>query len=363
MNCEEVAEKAVHSWSRFTSAGKTALLEALKVFSPMSKDLLDTEIQLMSFLQGLKEEGYKPTVLKSKDVYGYNSCTAEPLPEANLSKTLDPNKLSKVQKHAKRRGRRTGSKKKDINYTLLNAAAKIILKNQPKILLTNLSRESLKQTVHPSTVLTVRPVQPYLKLTNIIEPSGSHMARLQIHTGLGSRSISVPGSHRPPTLTRTSVQPLENSGRVKKMLALEKRALSCAMKVGTGLTGDCSPDMFQNGRVLKESNSYKMAPVKFGALNVRNKKLAWGRKGSAQVRKRKRPDEPEDNVLRKKAKSGLWVVKSKDDMRPNEEKLRFKVIKVDDSITDEEVRRKAQKILRVNLSPVIEIRPLITHPA
>ncbi|XP_018593046.1 coiled-coil domain-containing protein 71-like [Scleropages formosus] len=364
MNCEEVAEKAVHSWSRLTSTGKTALVEALRVFSPMSKDLIDTEMQLVSFLQGLKEEGHKPTVLKSKDVYGYNSCTAEPLPEAKFSKPLDPpNKFPKVQKNVKRRGRKTGSKKKEINYTLLNAATKIILKNQPKILLTNLSSESLKQTIHSSSVLTVRSVQPYLKLTNITGPSRSHMARLQIHTGLGSRSISVSGSHRPPVLSRTSVQPLQNSRKIPKMLALEKkRSVSCTVKVGTGLTGACSLDMYQNGRVLKESNSYKMAPVKLGTLKVGNKKLAWGQKSPVRVRKRKRPEETEDKVLRKKAKSGLWVVKSQDDTRLNEKNLRFKVIKVDDSITDEEVRRKAQKILRVNLSPVIEIQPLINHP-
>lgn len=41
--------------------------------------------------------------------------------------------------------------------------------------------------------------------------------------------------------------------------------------------------------------------------------------------------------------------------------LRSKVIKVDEPSSDEEVRRKAQRILRVNLSPVVEIKP-ITYP-
>lgn len=72
-----VEEKAVHSWSRIYSAGQKVLEEALRVFNPMSKDLSDTETQLVAFIQGLKEEGFQPTILRSKDVYGYSSCTAD----------------------------------------------------------------------------------------------------------------------------------------------------------------------------------------------------------------------------------------------------------------------------------------------
>ncbi|XP_023690933.1 coiled-coil domain-containing protein 71-like [Paramormyrops kingsleyae] len=366
MNCEdEVTEKAVHSWSRFTSAGKTALLEALRVFSPMSKDLLDTEIQLVSFLQGLKEEGHKPTVLKSKDVYGYNSCTAEPIPEAKLSKIQEPfNKVPKLQKSGKRRRRKPGTKKKEINYTLLSAAAKLILKNQPKILLTNLSRETLKRTVHSKRpVLNIRPVQmPCLKLTNIKGPSRGHTAKLQIHTGLGSRSVALPNSHRLPGLSEIPVQPLEHSAKTAKVVALEKRMVSCPIKLGVMLKRETVPAVHENGRVLKESNNYKPVPIKRRRSTVANKKLGLRDKGAARVRKRKRHEEAEDKMLRKTAKNGVWVVKGQEDSRLNENNLRFKVIKVDDSITDEEVRRKAQKILQVNLSPVIEIQPLITYP-
>uniref|UniRef100_A0ACB8EGX5 Uncharacterized protein n=1 Tax=Sphaerodactylus townsendi TaxID=933632 RepID=A0ACB8EGX5_9SAUR len=76
VEADNAEEKAVHSWSRLSSAGHKALEEALRVFNPMSKDLSDTETQLVAFLQGLKEEGYQPTILRSKDVYGYSSCTA-----------------------------------------------------------------------------------------------------------------------------------------------------------------------------------------------------------------------------------------------------------------------------------------------
>lgn len=79
--------------------------------------------------------------------------------------------------------------------------------------------------------------------------------------------------------------------------------------------------------------------------------------------KRKRTDEAEDKLCVKRPRNEVWLVKEQsEDLRLSENNLRFKVIKVDDSITDEEVRRKAQKILRVNLSPVIEIQPLIAYP-
>lgn len=40
---QHVEEKAVHSWSRISTAGKKALEEALLVFNPMSQDLSATE--------------------------------------------------------------------------------------------------------------------------------------------------------------------------------------------------------------------------------------------------------------------------------------------------------------------------------
>ncbi|XP_069865528.1 coiled-coil domain-containing protein 71-like [Dipodomys merriami] len=75
---QHVEEKAVHSWSRISTAGKKVLEEALLVFNPMSQDLCATEAQLVAFLQGLRDDGFQPTILRSGDVYGYSSCTASP---------------------------------------------------------------------------------------------------------------------------------------------------------------------------------------------------------------------------------------------------------------------------------------------
>ncbi|XP_049719144.1 coiled-coil domain-containing protein 71 [Elephas maximus indicus] len=81
---QHVEEKAVHSWSRISTAGKKALEEALLVFNPMSQDLSATEAQLVAFLQGLRDDGFQPTVLRSGDVYGYSSCTANPPSQTKL---------------------------------------------------------------------------------------------------------------------------------------------------------------------------------------------------------------------------------------------------------------------------------------
>ncbi|XP_075403468.1 coiled-coil domain-containing protein 71 isoform X2 [Tenrec ecaudatus] len=81
---QHVEEKAVHSWSRISTAGKKALEEALLVFNPMSQDLSATEAQLVAFLQGLRDDGFQPTILRSGDVYGYSSCTASPPSQTKL---------------------------------------------------------------------------------------------------------------------------------------------------------------------------------------------------------------------------------------------------------------------------------------
>lgn len=81
---QHVEEKAVHSWSRISTAGKKALEEALLVFNPMSQDLSATEAQLVAFLQGLRDDGFQPTILRSGDVYGYSSCTAKPPSQTKL---------------------------------------------------------------------------------------------------------------------------------------------------------------------------------------------------------------------------------------------------------------------------------------
>ncbi|XP_016302403.1 coiled-coil domain-containing protein 71-like [Sinocyclocheilus anshuiensis] len=341
MNCEEQGMgRVVHSWARFAPAGQTALEEALRVFNPMSKDLSDTERQMVSFLQELRKEGAKPVILRSKDVYGYTSCTTEPISSKIGSK------VQRVQKPCKKRGRKGLSKSKDVNYATLSRAAKDILQNQPKILLTNLSVDSLKQNVG-SAMLDKHSVQAQqcLKLTNIKGLTGGHTARLQIHFE-NSKSAPSFALGRPPDLSGIPHSPTENGSQTSNVVALDnKRVLSCPFKVDDALIGDSAPVVYQNGFGLKDGSIYKKIETVSGKPDVMTSGLDNG------------------SVRRLRFQSYNWsqstLTNGQDVSRLNGNGLEWKVIKVDDSVTDEEVRRKAQKILQVNLSPVIQIHPLV----
>ncbi|XP_026871085.1 coiled-coil domain-containing protein 71 [Electrophorus electricus] len=344
MNCEAPGvERAVLSWSRFASAGQTALKEALKVFNPISQDLSDTERQMVSFLQELRDEGLKPVVLRSKDVYGYRSCTTWPLTSESGSN------IQRVQKSSKKRGRKS-LKNKDISCLLLSTDAKAILQKQPKILLTNLSVDTLKQTISSKTPVPTDSfvqAQQCLKLTNIKGMSGGHTARLQIHFGADPQSPVAPTLQCPPTLSGIPHSPSENSNQTSSAVSLDnKRGLSCPVKVDDALIGDSAPVVCQNGISLKEVNK-KIQSVS-GKPDVTSSGAHCG----------------ESDSVRRMNYEGLgWsqptLSNGQDLSRLNENGLQWKVIKVDESVTDEELRREAQKILQVNLSPVIQIQPLV----
>ncbi|TSM44110.1 Coiled-coil domain-containing protein 71 [Bagarius yarrelli] len=348
MNCEEPnVERAVLSWSRFATAGHTALKEALKVFNPISQDLSETEKQMVSFLQALKDEGRKPVVLRSKDVYGYRSCTTQPV-TAEIG-----SKIPRIQKPCKKRGRKNfenKNKNKDASPSVFSANTKAILQNQPKILLTNLSVDTLKQTVSPKPSVPITnsvQVQQCLKLTNIKGVTGGHTARLQIHFGVDSQSKISPSVHCPPSLSGIPHSPSENITHTSSVVALDnKRVLSCPVKVDDALIGDSAPVVFQNGISLKEG---KKVQIMSGKSNVMSNGLNC---------------EDSDPMRRLNCQGIGWsqpalITNGQDVSKLNGNGLQWKVIKVDESVTDEEVRKEAQKILRVNLSPVIQIYPLV----
>lgn len=70
---------AVQAWSRVSVVGPRALRDALAVLAPEGRD---SPRQLLSLVQGLREEGCLPTVLRSQDVYGYTSSTCRVPPAA-----------------------------------------------------------------------------------------------------------------------------------------------------------------------------------------------------------------------------------------------------------------------------------------
>ncbi|XP_078063503.1 coiled-coil domain-containing protein 71L [Mustelus asterias] len=74
-------ERVVYSRSQMVFAGTKALEDALKIFMPKCSDFHNSELELWDFLCSMREEGFSPLVLRSKDVYGYSSCRST-VPEA-----------------------------------------------------------------------------------------------------------------------------------------------------------------------------------------------------------------------------------------------------------------------------------------
>lgn len=326
-------QRAVHSWSRISSAGHNVLLDALKILSPMSRDLSSSE-ELVTFLQDLSEEGHKPTVLRSKDVYGYRSCTTQPLTEDMLK---PPNR--NVRPTAKRRGKRPLTKKREVHpswNTSEKSSPRIQGVRPPELLVDHhaivCSRTS-SRTVETSQVLQSRPC---LRLTNIKGLSGFHTARLQIHTSWDSSSeapsVAFVQQQHPPMLSGIPLQPSQNSGVVptKAVALFSQKSLSCPLRLDGALIGDSAPVFYANGRAFPETHT------ELTSNGWKSYSLHQDGRG------------PKDLTNPTRQRNG-WKDKNS---------FRWKVIKVDDSRSVAEARRKAQKILQVNLSPVIQIQPL-----
>ncbi|KAM9361357.1 uncharacterized protein ccdc71 [Symphorus nematophorus] len=325
--------RAVHSWSRISSAGHNVLLDALKILSPMSRDLSSSE-ELVSFLQDLSEEGHKPTVLRSKDVYGYRSCTNQPLTQDMLKPT---NK--NVRPTAKRRARRPPAKKREVHpsWNLSERSNPRIRGIRPPELLVDhrsiICSRTPSRTVEMSQALQVRPC---LRLTNIEGLSGFHTARLQIHTSWDSSSeapsVGFSQQQHPPTLSGIPLQPSQNGGGAptKAVALFSQKSLSCPLRLDGALIGDSAPVFYANGRAFPETHT------ELTSNGWRSNGLHRDGRGHKEL------------GIPTRQRNG-WKEKNR---------FKWKVIKVDDSRSVAEARRKAQKILQVNLSPVIQIQPL-----
>ncbi|XP_037610982.1 uncharacterized protein si:dkeyp-87e7.4 isoform X1 [Sebastes umbrosus] len=326
-------ERAVHSWSRISSAGHNVLLDALKILSPMSRDLSSSE-ELVTFLQELGEEGHKPTVLRSKDVYGYRSCTNQPLTEDMLK---PPNR--NVRPTAKRRGRKPLARKRDVHPSW-NSSEKSNPKIQgvrpPELLVDHraiICSRTPSRTVEMSQALQVRPC---LRLTNIEGLSGFHTARLQIHTSWDSSSeapsVGFSQQQHPLMLSGIPLQPSQNGGGAPTtaVALFSQKSLSCPIRLDGALIGDSAPVFYANGRAFPETHT---------------ELTSNGWRSNGFHRNGRGPKELNNTTRQRNG----WKEKHS---------LRWKVIKVDDSRSVTEACRKAQKILQVNLSPVIQIQPL-----
>ncbi|XP_029357973.1 uncharacterized protein ccdc71 [Echeneis naucrates] len=325
--CNE-ERRAVHSWSRISSAGHNVLLDALKILSPMSRDLSSTE-ELVTFLQELSEEGHKPIVLRSKDVYGYRSCTNQPLTEDMLKPTN-----RNVRPTAKRRGKKGLAKKREVHpswNTSERSNPRIQGVRPPELLVDHNAIVCSRTPTRTVEMPQVLQVQPCLRLTNIEGLSGFHTARLQIHTAWDP-SVAFSRQQHPPTLSGIPSQPSQNGGGAptKAVALFSQKSLSCPVRLDGALIGDSAPVFYANGRAFPQTHTELTSN-------------GWRSNGFPRDGRG-----PKDQNNQTRQRNG-WKDKNS---------FKWKVIKVDDSRSVADARRKAQKILQVNLSPVIQIQPL-----
>ncbi|NXS98888.1 CCD71 protein, partial [Jacana jacana] len=386
-----VEEKAVHSWSRISSAGQKVLEEALRVFNPMSKDLSDTETQLVAFIQSLKEEGYQPTILRSKDVYGYSSCTAD-IPSQTKEGT--PHSCANATESARSVARNTAAVAKvSASPTRISVnASKVSTQPISKGDSTNLLLSSLKQTRSGASKATavgfptgMHPdVYPAMRLSVVLEalvPLKTTASCLESKYTQGRLGIS----HSDLKLLKASNPPRQfSSGKTAKLAEgkgykrLIKRApdpATLALNLLKGPKGGvlqesnaCKASGVLNGRVTGSSSQGCTTAPQSRTLKIKVKEALVGKtewKDSSTHResvgqKKRRATEAREAPQKKKANT-IPVRNKSRQPQSTLNLLKFQTIKVGSSSSDDEVRRRAQKILRVNLSPVIRIQPL-SHP-
>lgn len=431
MVVHHVEEKAVHSWSRISTAGKKALEEALLVFNPMSQDLSATEAQLVAFLQGLRDDGFQPTILRSGDVYGYSSCTANPPSQTKLqARTTNPSATSLPSRAPQTAVSLPASQATLLPVPLSGRLAKGSTPALAKHATTNLLLSSLKQSnaSHTSGTTVGFPahlypgVYPAMQLSVVLEAlvplktpclGAKHRAQspqlslanssLKLRKGSGnpqskaSQKITSKGikclSRKGPGADPQGSGPRSSGLRVKGCSALGTKTVQA--KASRTLTkaahAHASLARTQNKTVRVRAKTTKTKPraagAKAKATVVRNKAKAKvvkakakaaqtkhkGRpKGSVQNRtgrtslksgsesvgkKRKKAEEVKGLPPKKRARLVLQSPKAR--LRPGAKPQKSQTIKVDRKFSDDEVRQWAQQILRVNLSPVVWLQPLL----
>ncbi|NXD81687.1 CCD71 protein, partial [Halcyon senegalensis] len=381
-----VEEKAVHSWSRISSAGQKVLEEALRVFNPMSKDLSDTETQLVAFIQGLKEEGYQPTILRSKDVYGYSSCTAD---TPSHTKESTPHNCPSTTESAKSPPRNAAAKVSTSPAGAAVNSSKVSARPVSKGDSTNLLLSSLKQTRSGKAKAaamgfpesTYPDVYPAMRLSVVLEalvPLKTTASCLESRytrgrLGISRSDLKLLKAASPPRQFPSGKTTKVTGGKgYKRLMKKAPDPATFAFNLLKGPKGGvlqesnaCKASGVLNGRVTSSSSQGCTTAPQSKTLKIRDKEVLVGKtewKDSSTYResvgqKKRKATEAREAPQRKRA-STIPVRKKSRRARSTLNLLKFRAIKVGSSSSDDEVRRRAQKILRVNLSPVIRIQPL-----
>ncbi|XP_057261536.1 coiled-coil domain-containing protein 71 [Pezoporus wallicus] len=380
-----VEEKAVHSWSRISSAGQKVLEEALRVFNPMSKDLSNTETQLVAFIQSLKEEGYQPTILRSKDVYGYSSCTAD---TPTQTKESSPQHCASTTKSPTRNTTAMAKVPAEPTSVPVNSL-KVSTQPVPKGDSTNLLLSSLKQTKSSTSKAAAvgfptnmyPDVYPAMRLSVVLEalvPLKTTASCLESKYTRGRLGISpsdlklLKASSAPGKFPSGKAAKLTKGKGYKRLVKKAPDSATLALNLLKGPKGGvlqesnaCKASGVLNGRVTGSSSQGCTATPQAKTLKIKDKEALVGktewkdnstyREGTGQ--KKRRATEAREAPQKKKANT----ISARNKPRRAQSTLnllKFRAIKVGNSSSDEEMRRRAQKILRVNLSPVIRIQPL-----
>ncbi|NXP93908.1 CCD71 protein, partial [Passerina amoena] len=379
VNNEE--EKAVHSWSRISSAGQKVLEEALRVFNPMSKDLSDTETQLVAFIQGLKEEGYQPTILRSKDVYGYSSCTAVTPSETGEN---TQHSCASTTEPAQSPARNSGAKVAPLPTSIPVSSLKVSKGDSRNLLLSSLKQTgsgtskaatvgfptSMYPDVYPAMRLSVvlEALVPLKTATSCLESKYT-----QGRLGISPSDLKLLKTSSPPRQFSSGKSTKITEGKgYKRLVKKAPDSATCALKLLKGPKGGvlqesnaCKASGVLNGRVAGSSSQDCTTAPQPKTLKIKDKEVLLGKtewkdsstyqEGTRQ--KKRRATEAKEAPQRKKANT-IPVRKKTRKAESTLNLLKFRTIKVGNSSSDDEVRRRAQKILRVNLSPVIQIQPL-----
>ncbi|KAG8127908.1 hypothetical protein E2320_014785 [Naja naja] len=389
VEADNVEEKAVHSWSRISSAGQKALEEALRVFNPMSKDLSDTETQLVAFLQGLKEEGYHPTILRSKDVYGYSSCTAN-APGQTKGNIPDASEAAApISESAKAPARNVVTIEKvsaplaGITVSSSKESAKPMSKSGNS---TNLLLNSLKRTRSGTSKASAMSfpanmypgVYPAMRLSVVVEalvPLKATASCLESKCKQGHLEISPSDLKRLTASTAAMQSSAVKAAKIPPNQLDPKGYRHLITKVPDSAALTMSLLKGPKGGVLQESYACKASGILNGRISGSNsqscstgasrikeppaaktERKSGGGQPQAIGEKRRSADEWKE-LPRRKTPSSVPPPSKPELASKAFNLLEFQAIKVDSS-SDDELRRRAQQILKVNLSPVIRIQPL-----
>nr|XP_044992965.1 coiled-coil domain-containing protein 71 [Jaculus jaculus]XP_044992966.1 coiled-coil domain-containing protein 71 [Jaculus jaculus] len=451
---QHVEEKAVHSWSRISTAGKKALEEALLVFNPMSQDLSATEAQLVAFLQGLRDDGFQPTILRSGDVYGYMSCTASPPSQTKLqARATNPAATSPPASAPQTAMSLPAGRATLLPMPLSGRLASGSTSALAKHATTNLLLNSLKQSSasHTSGTTVGFPahlypgVYPAMRLSVVLEAlvplktpclGAKHKAQplplsladstLKRRKGSGNSQPKAPrkttnkglkclttkgpgagpqrgtGSQNKTYRATGSLSGLRMKGgtvlgtktvQAKAARTLTKAARACASMARTQAKAAQSKaratQAKAKAKVARARAKAKAARARAKARAAQAKTKAKAKvikakatrtqsrgtpKGSVRARtarkgqkahsvmvgqKRKKVEEAKDLPPKKRTRLGPH---SKARLGPGRAKLqKFQAIKVDRKSSDDEVRLWAQRVLHVNLSPVVWLQPLLPY--